>query len=505
MASGPSSLWLERFYATFPTLREQQLEICRLYEATLDAQQTPRSSAFAREEEQKRHVHELQRELQEQDVQMLEAAETIEMLMRDVQVAREVARRAEKAQREAEADQMLRHVLQESDGEGSDAVAGQATDLETESAVDTEQRSAGRDKELEHEGRAVTEARERLSTLTSSQAVQETEQPVGIHVQRGAESVEQRTAGEMQQYRAMDGVRQELVAVLQAQVQALRLDKTSLDSAMVVCQRSIDKRIQVLEHDRQQIEAENCRLRAELARVLQSLNSLDVKLRALQAEDDRETATVQEKIEARLARAWAHQDQLARRVTNAEQKMALMASTAEVTGSRQLEEGQSQVVDEKQTLLVQLDEERRQSEGLRRSMSILQESMESALKELRDVEIELRAINSDLACGDAQHDTLAGLAKQVISDYTRFKQNGVCVEAFVASMQVEHLTSLMHAHLSRLRALRSPQEIYSTSTSIRYLPRSDSDESADDGWDTLDNHEAIAGVDLLRRETVQGD
>ena len=220
----------------------------------------------------------------------------------------------------------------------------------------------------------------------------------------------------------MDGVRRELVAVLQAQVQALRLDKMSLDSAMVVCQRSIDKRFQVLEHDRQQIEAENCRLRAELARVLQSLNSMDVKLRALQAEDDRETAAVQERLEARLARACAHQDQLTRRVTIAEQKMALIASTAKVTGSEQLREGQGHVVDEKQTLLVQLDEERRQSEELKRSMSVLQASMESALKELRDVEIELRAINSDFARGDAQHDTLAGLAKQVISDFMRYAQ-----------------------------------------------------------------------------------
>ena len=173
MASGPSSLWLERFYATFPTLREQQLEICRLYEATLDAQQTPRSSAFAREEEQKRHVHELQRELQEQDVQMLEAAQTIDMLMRDVQVAREIARRAEKAQREAEADQLLRHVLQESDGEGSDAGAEEAADRAAERAAD-------RDTELKGEGGAV----------------QETEQPVGIHVQREDETAEKRETAE---------------------------------------------------------------------------------------------------------------------------------------------------------------------------------------------------------------------------------------------------------------------------------------------------------------------
>ena len=138
MASGPSSLWLERFYATFPTLHEQQLEIHRLYEETrdqqrrLDAQQTPRSSACAHEEAPRRQIHELQRELQEQDVQMLEAAQTIDMLMRDVQVAREIARRAEKAQREAEADQLLRHVLQESDGEGSDAGAEEAADRAAE-------------------------------------------------------------------------------------------------------------------------------------------------------------------------------------------------------------------------------------------------------------------------------------------------------------------------------------------------------------------------------------
>ena len=42
------------------------------------------------------------------------------------------------------------------------------------------------------------------------------------------------------------------------------------------------------------------------------------------------------------------------------------------------------------------------------------------------------------------------------------------MEAVVASMQVQYLTSLMHAHLNRLCALREQQKARFTSPSTRY-------------------------------------
>uniref|UniRef100_M4B5W2 Uncharacterized protein n=1 Tax=Hyaloperonospora arabidopsidis (strain Emoy2) TaxID=559515 RepID=M4B5W2_HYAAE len=534
-ASSTSSLWIQRFYANFPTLQEQQAEIHRLYEETLDqqrrldeleAQQTQRASSLQSDEERRRKVHQLQRQLQDQDVQMLEAAQTIEMLMRDVQVARAVARQAEKAQREAEADQMLRHVLQESDGEGSDSVAVQTVRLEAESVTDSELQSESRAKEVEHEEKGVTDAGERLRPVL--QALKVKDQQVGSQVYSEDEMVQQlemiktRAADEIKRYEAMDVVRQQLVTVLQAQVQAFRSDKESMDNAIVLCQRSVDKRFQVLEQDRLKIEAENCRLRHELSSVLQYLKSVDVKLHEVEEKDGKESLKAHERLDARLAQACAYQDQLARRVTNAEQTIVLITST---TGGKQPVKGQSQATDEKKALLLKLEEERRQSAELERSTRMLQESVDSALKELREVEIELRAINSDVSSGDEPHDTLAGLAKQVISDFKRYdqprsstvtwignvsrqcrsKQNDVCMEAFMASMQVQHLTSLMHAHLSRLRALRNQQEICSTSANTRYLPCSDSGEFADHGWDTLDGHQAAADIDVACSGTVKGE
>uniref|UniRef100_A0AAV1UPP6 Uncharacterized protein n=1 Tax=Peronospora matthiolae TaxID=2874970 RepID=A0AAV1UPP6_9STRA len=512
LPSSTSSRWLQRFYANCPTLQEQQAEIHRLYEETLDqqrrldeleAQQTQRASSLQSDEERRREVHQLQRQLQDQDVQMLEAAQTIEMLMRDVQVARTVARQAEKAQREAEADQMLRHVLQESDGEGSDSVAVQTVRLEVESVPDSEQQS--RAKAVEHEERVVTDAGERLRPAL--QALKEKDPQVGRQVYSEDEMVQQlemiktRAADEIERYEAMDVVRQQLVTVLQAQVQAFRSDKESMDNAIVLCQRSVDKRFQVLEQDRLKIEAENCRLRHELSSVLQYLKAVDVKLHEVEGEDDKETLNAHERLDARLARACAHQDQLARRVTNAEQTIVLITST---TGGKQPVKGHSRATDEKKALLLQLEEERRQSAELKRLTRMLQESVDSALKELREVEIELRAINSDASSGDEPHDTLAGLAKRVISDFKRSKQDDVCVEAFMASVQVQHLTSSMHAHLSRLRALRNQQEICSTSTNTRYLPCSDSGESVDHSCDTLDGHQA-ADSDTACSGTVKGE
>ncbi|RMX69463.1 hypothetical protein KXD40_007295 [Peronospora effusa] len=61
---------------------------------------------------------------------------------------------------------------------------------------------------------------------------------------------------EIEHWKIMANLHQKLVATLQTQVKTLRSDKDNLENAIALCQRSVDKRLQVLKRDRQNFEAE---------------------------------------------------------------------------------------------------------------------------------------------------------------------------------------------------------------------------------------------------------
>ncbi|CAI5738663.1 unnamed protein product [Peronospora farinosa] len=81
---------------------------------------------------------------------------------------------------------------------------------------------------------------------------------------------------EIEHWKAMANLHQKRVATLQTQVKTLRSDKDNLENAIALCQRSADKRLQVLKCDRQNVEAENAQLLTELTRIRQELEVINL-------------------------------------------------------------------------------------------------------------------------------------------------------------------------------------------------------------------------------------
>ncbi|CAH0479420.1 unnamed protein product [Peronospora belbahrii] len=459
------------YYAELKRHQEKDAEIHRLRQEKDKLkrrndelmEQTQRSNEVKYKELESK-VNQLQTELQDQDVDMIEAEKIIEVLMRDVQVAREVAARAEKAQREAEADQMLRHVLRDSDDEGTHSITLAQLRSELKRVTEAEQQSLRRVSELEEELTILRGTAEMLSVelqelknarYEMERNEQEDDQELETTKIKVDESIEH--------WKEVANLRQELVAALQTQVKALRTDKGKLENAIALCQQSADKRLQILEHDRQNIEVENVQLLTELSSIRKELEIMNLKVCEFEEEGVSETAELKVELERRLAYTQTHQEQLTSRIVKVEQKLVMTTSTTEIEDGNQPKESEKQLMNEKQELLQQLEEERRQSKELKCSAAMLKQATESALKELKDVEIELRAISSDFSICGGQHESLVGLAKQVVAEFKR--QDGASMEAVVASMQVQYLTSLMHAHLDRLCALREHRKVRCTSLS----------------------------------------
>lgn len=433
-----------RFHANFKMLQEQEAEIHRLKQENLDqkhligelAQQAQRSNQMS-EDKQESETAQLRRELagrdqtlQEQDVAMIEATVTIEMLMRDVQVAREAAVRAEQAQREAEADQMLRHVLEDSEDDGADPGTTGQLWSELERVASAEQQSSRRVSELEQELALLRETAERLSTeLRESK---DDRQELELKMQREREALQQlettkaKAAEESEHWKAVANLRQELLMILQTQVKTMCSNKENLEHAIACCQRSADKRLQVLDQDRQNIETENSRLRTELTSIQQNFKSMDLKFREIEENGFNETSEVEEALERRLVQALAHQEQLAGRITKVEQELVFATSTnssADMAARKQQQESQNLLVVEKNELIQQLEDERRQFKELRWVTSMFKKATASALKELKEVEIELRAINSGRSSSYGQHEPVVSLAKQVVAEFKGYDQH----------------------------------------------------------------------------------
>ncbi|CAI5724472.1 unnamed protein product [Peronospora destructor] len=234
-----------------------------LEQATIDqkrhinelVEQMQRSNEL-RDEKQKRKVAQLRRELQSQDAERIEADH--EMLMRDVQVAWEVATRAEKAQREAEADQILHYVLGYSDDEGTQSVTEGQLRSELRQMTNTEQQSSHRVSELEQELAVLRDTAEMLSV--------------------------------------------ELQASKNAQAQRHEMEDNGAE-AIRKLERSADKRLQVLERDRRNVEAENAQFLTESTSTRQELEATNLEFREFEEDGVNKTAALEEELKRRLAQA----------------------------------------------------------------------------------------------------------------------------------------------------------------------------------------------------------
>ncbi|CAI5724410.1 unnamed protein product [Peronospora destructor] len=475
-------------------LVEQDAEIHRLEQESIDQKRRINElveQMQLRDEEQERKVAQLRRDLQDQDDEMIEAEQTIQMLIRDVQVAREVASRAEKAQREAEADQMLRHVLRDSDDEGTQSVTEGQLRSELRQMTNAEQQSSHRVSELEQELAVLRDAAEMLSVELQASKNKRHEMELNeVQTIQELEVTKTKADEEIERWKAMANLHQELVATLQIQVKALRSDKDNLENAIALCQRSADKRLQVLERDRNTIKAENAQLLTESTSIRQELEAISLKLREFEEENVGETAELEKELERRLVKAEMHQEQLASRIVKVEQKFVSTTLMTEAADQNQRKESEEQFITEKNELLQQLEEERRQSNELKCSAAMLKKAVESALQELKNVEIELREISGDCSYIDGQHESLVDLAKQVVAEFKR--HDGASMEAVVASMQVQCLTSSMHAHLNRLCALREQQKAHFTLPSTS--GNDNASESAATSFDIFNNQDGAVDI-----------
>ncbi|KAG3110694.1 hypothetical protein PI124_g10169 [Phytophthora idaei] len=454
-----------RFQAHIEKLHKQKMKIQQLERDKLE--QTQRISELEDQakhsdqlrEDQDTAIAQLRRELAGQEHEDLQAARTIHMLTRQVEVLQMTTARAEEAQRDAEADYILRHFVGEDDAAGTDPSTIGELQSKLARLDFAEQQSLRQVGELEAELELVRDTADALSrelqdskdakqglelelqkAKTSKRALEQELQQLKLgletpHLQE-TKDVKTLEAVEDEQWKSMASVCQNLVTTLRAQVKSLTDDKQKLEHAIACCQRSADNRLNTLEQDWQNAEAESARLRTELTRLRQDLKAMALQFRKLEEENFDETLTVE-----------AHQKEIATPTQEVEQKVAASVDTA--AHNRQL-------VAEKNELLQQLEEERSRSKDLARSTATFKEATETAVKELQEVEIELRAINSSRDSSDAQHETVASLARLVITDLKR--QQDESVDAAVASMQVLHLTSSLEEHLYHLRALRETQD-----------------------------------------------
>ncbi|KAG3018635.1 hypothetical protein JG687_00006210 [Phytophthora cactorum] len=463
-----------RFQAHIEKLHKQKMKIQQLERDKLE--QTQRISELEDQakhsnqlrEDQDTAIAQLRRELAGQEHEDLQAARTIHMLTRQVEVLQMTTARAEEAQRDAEADYILRHFVGEDDATGTDPSTIGELQSKLARLDFAEQQSLRQVGELEAElellrGTADALSRELQDSKDAKQGLelelqkaktskraleQELQQlKLGLETPHLQETKDVKTleAVEDEQWKSMASVCQNLVTTLRAQVKSLTDDKQKLEHAIACCQRSADNRLNTLEQDRQNAEAESARLRTELTRLRQDLKAMALQFRKLEEENFDETLSVEALV--RVAQTQAHQKEIATRTQEVEQKVAASVDTA--AHNRQL-------VAEKNELLQQLEEERSRSKDLARSTATFKEATETAVKELQEVEIELRAINSSRDSSDAQHETVASLARLVITDLKR--QQDESVDAAVASMQILHLTSSLEEHLYHLRALRETQD-----------------------------------------------
>ncbi|KAI9918373.1 hypothetical protein PsorP6_011745 [Peronosclerospora sorghi] len=413
-------------------LREKEAEIDRLRLDNLDqkrcinelVEQTQRSNQLSNNERES-EVAQLRKELHDQDMEMLEAEQTIAVLIRDVQVAREVATRAEKAQREAEADQMLRHVLRDSDDEDTDLIDIGKLRSELVRANKAELQSSCRVSELEQELTAFRETAEMLSVeLQMSKDEKHKMKQKTQHFEKALhelEVVKTKADEDIEHWKAVAILRQELVTMLQIQAKSLRLETGNLQSAIALCQQSASNRFQALKRDRQSIEADNVRLRDELSSVQQLLKRMDNKICKVEEIDFGEAAEFEEKLIRRVAEAQAHQKQLDRRITEVEQKVMATSSTNMVS-RYQRKKTPKQLEAQDNECYLQLKKEHCHFTKMKFSPFMLKKATELALEELENVEVNLCEIFSNCSCCDGQHETLVLLAKQIIAEFNRYYQ-----------------------------------------------------------------------------------
>ncbi|TDH66012.1 hypothetical protein CCR75_005856 [Bremia lactucae] len=460
-----------RYHAHLTKLQQQKVTIQQLEHDKLEQAKLIKEMKHLVKLVQKNQgseVAKLRKELENREHELLKATQLIDKLTRQVEALQAVTARAESAQRDAETDYILRHFVENDNEKGASTGPSPLEELRTELArvVYDDEQKTNRIQELEAELTWVRDAADALSqevqsTKDAKQALLEE-----LEEKRSSEFIVQHECKQLnnlrqapllltstsiktndgalyknEQWQSMASVCQNLVKSLRDQVKTLTSDKQKLEHAINCCQQSADQRFKAFENDQKTIEAENAQLRAELTRLRLDLKVIGLQFQKLEEADSPETAVEEELM--RLIQAQAHQKELVVRIGKIEQKLDRLTDT---------EARCQKLVVEQSDLLKQLENERCHSKELVQSTATFKETTEMAVKQLKKVEIELRVINCTANDKTEPYETIADLARMVVTSLKR--QQDESVDAAVASMQVFHLTSNLEAHLSHLRAFR---------------------------------------------------
>ncbi|EEY55997.1 uncharacterized protein PITG_08746 [Phytophthora infestans T30-4] len=282
-----------------------------------------------------------------------------------------------------------------------------------------------------------------------------------------------------------------------AEAEARRM-KEQCDMAESRCQQTANDRLLALEKDRQAMEEDNRRLRTELSGFQLDLEAMERKVQESEERFSNEAANAREQrqhlsayeleLERQSVQLQEYQnrlagcdDELARRaarVQELEQHLADAVSVSSSTAStaqQQQTEWQNQFAMEKNTLLRQLDEERRRADEVEQMTSSLKDESLSAQRELEAVAMELRSLLSSRSrvYSDGQQSLLSLVRETISALKDEFKAEASALQsrwkqqASLANTKLERLLSQLRASQAKLDVLqRSSFHIKDTRQSL---------------------------------------
>ncbi|KAG6965766.1 hypothetical protein JG688_00007056 [Phytophthora aleatoria] len=311
---------------------------------------------------------------------------------------------------------------------------------------------------------------------------------------------------ELHQRRRMENEHELTVKALEsrlehAEAEARRM-KEQCDLAESRCQQTSNERLLALETDRQAMEEDNRRLRTELSGYQLDLEAMERKVRDSEERFSNEAAHAQEQrqhlsayeqdLERLSVQLQEYQNQLAgcedeltrrsARVQELEQQLADAASASSSTTSaarQQQTEWQNQFATEKNTLLQQLDDERRRANEVERTVSALKNESVSAQRELEAVEMELRSLlpSRSRAFSDGRQSVVS-----LVREITSALKDEFKAETTAMHTRWKQQASLVNSKLDRLSS-----ELRSSQTKLDVLQRSsfhakDANQSLEKSW-----------------------
>ncbi|GMF32324.1 unnamed protein product [Phytophthora fragariaefolia] len=288
---------------------------------------------------------------------------------------------------------------------------------------------------------------------------------------------------ELHQRRKLENERELTIKTMESRVEHAEAEarrmKEQCDLAESRCQQTSNERLLALEKDRQAMEEDNRRLRAELSGFQLDLEAMERKVQESEDRFSNEAANVQEQrhhlsvyeeeldrqsdqVQEYQKQIAACENELARRATRMEdlerqlaEAVSANSSTSSAAWQQQMDR-QNQFAMEKSALLRQVDEERQRANEIERTASLLRNEHASAQSQIEAVDAELRSllIGRSRGLSDGRNQTVVSLAREAISALkNEFKE-----EATAMQMRWNQETSLMTAKLDRLSTqLRSSQ------------------------------------------------